>query len=270
MYVQDLGIIKYNDAWAVQERAYGEVLAGGEEKIFLVEHPAVITLGRRAGLEPHVLATPQRLGEMGVEVVHSDRGGEVTFHGPGQLVVYPIIRLSDHGLSVSGYVHALEEAIIAALGDFGIAAKKDCAGIGVWVSLAPSSGIPREGGGGGSSESAVANHTPTLALPRSTGGGDQISAIAKICAIGVRIRRGVSLHGLALNVDTDLNFFNLIVPCGMADRPTTSVRRLLADAAPAMTAVKAAVVLRLTERLDGTLKLESNANATAETPRAPR
>src|SRR5580658_10501460 len=128
MHVQDLGTMNYNNAWAVQEQAHADILAGGEEKIFLVEHPPVITFGRRPGLEPHVLATPQRLGELGVEVVHSDRGGEVTFHGPGQLVVYPIVRLSDHQLSVSGYVHALEEAVIAALGDLGIAAKKDCAG----------------------------------------------------------------------------------------------------------------------------------------------
>jgi lipoyl(octanoyl) transferase len=268
MQIHDLGTMNYNDAWAVQEQAHAEVLAGGEEKIFLVEHPAVITLGRRPGLEPHVLATPQRLGELGVEVVHSDRGGEVTFHGPGQLVVYPIIRLSDHGLSVSGYVHALEDAIIAVLGDFGIAAKKNCAGIGVWVSLAPSPGMPGEGWGGGDSKTATEEATLTLALSGNTGRGDQ--TLAKICAIGVRIRRGVSLHGLALNVDTDLNFFNLIVPCGMADRPTTSVRKLLSDKAPAMTAVKAAVVLRLTERLGGNLNSESNAKATAEPPRTPR
>jgi lipoyl(octanoyl) transferase len=204
--------MKYSDAWALQERAHEEVLAGGEERILLVEHPAVITLGRRPGLEPHVLADAERLGKLGVEVVHSDRGGEVTFHGPGQLVVYPIVRLSEHGLSVSGYVHALEEAIIAALGDFGIAAKKDCAGIGVWI--------------------------------------DNGGELAKICAIGVRIRRGVSLHGVALNVDTDLSFFNLIVPCGMPDKPATSMRKLLGDATPAMLAVKAAVVHRLKSRLD--------------------
>jgi lipoyl(octanoyl) transferase len=247
--------MNYNDAWAVQEQAHEQVLAGGEERILLVEHPPVITLGRRPGLEPHVLATPRRLGELGVEVVHSDRGGEVTFHGPGQLVVYPIIRLSDHGLSVSGYVHALEDAVIAALGDFGIAAKKDCAGVGVWVSLTPSSGTPafgseaqaRRGEGWGEGDSNSDGEPLTLTLSPSTGRGDQ--AVAKICAIGVRIRRGASLHGLALNVDTDLNFFNLIVPCGMADRPATSVRKLLGDASPAMTAVKAAVVLRLTERL---------------------
>jgi lipoyl(octanoyl) transferase len=230
MLVQDLGIMKYNDAWAVQEQAHADVLAGGEERILLVEHPAVITLGRRAGLEPHVLATAQRLGEMGVEVVQSDRGGEVTFHGPGQLVVYPIVRLSEHGLSVSGYVHALEEAVISALADFGIVANKDCAAIGVWT--------------------------------------DDGGKLAKICAIGVRIRRGVSLHGLALNVDTDLSFFDLIVPCGMPDRPATSLRTILGEAAPAMTAMKAAVVLRLTERLGGSLNSESK--ATAESPRTPR
>ncbi len=247
MLVQDLGTMNYNDAWAVQEQAHADVLAGGEEKILLVEHPAVITLGRRAGLAPHVLATEQQLADRGVEVVQSDRGGEVTFHGPGQLVIYPIVRLSEHGLSVSGYVHALEEAVIAALGDFGIAGKKDCAGIGVWVSLSPSSGNPGEGGGGGDSKTTTEESTLTLALSPGTGRGDQ--TLAKICAIGVRIRRGVSLHGLALNVDTDLSYFNLIVPCGMPDRPATSVRKILGDAAPVMTAVKAAVVLRLTERL---------------------
>jgi lipoyl(octanoyl) transferase len=213
MRIQDLGTMKYGDAWAVQEQAHADVLAGGEERILLVEHPAVITLGRRPGLEPHVLADAERLGKLGVEVVHSDRGGEVTFHGPGQLVVYPIVRLSDHRLSVSGYVHALEEAIIAALADFGIAAKKDCAGIGVWI--------------------------------------DNGGKPAKICAIGVRIRRGVSLHGVALNVETDLSFFDLIVPCGMPDKPATSMRKILGERTPTMAAVKAAVVHRLSERLAG-------------------
>src|SRR5205809_5179921 len=100
--VNDLGVMSYRDAWAVQEQAHAEVLAGGEERILFVEHPPVITFGRRAEVmgQKNLLASADALAQMGVEVVQSDRGGDVTFHGPGQLVVYPIIRLNDHRLSV--------------------------------------------------------------------------------------------------------------------------------------------------------------------------
>src|SRR5205823_9119691 len=102
----------------------------------LVEHPPVITYGRRPGVEANVIASPQVLAQRGVEVVQSDRGGNVTFHGPGQLVAYPIVRLSDHELSVGCYVRRLEEIIIATLADLGVSAWRDPAAIGVWVNAA--------------------------------------------------------------------------------------------------------------------------------------
>src|SRR3954462_7248760 len=106
MLGQDLGTIGYRDAWAEQERVHAEVVGGGEERVLLVEHPPVITFGRRPGVERNVVASQELLDARGVETVPSDRGGDVTFHGPGQLVVYPIIPLNDHRLSVGGYVRA--------------------------------------------------------------------------------------------------------------------------------------------------------------------
>jgi lipoyl(octanoyl) transferase len=133
----------------------------------------------------------------------------VTFHGPGQVVAYPIVRLNDHRLSVGAFVRRLEETVIATLKDFGIPAQKDPCAIGVWV-------------------------------PRADG------QLAKISALGVRIRRGVSMHGVALNVMTDLRYFDLIVPCGLADRAVTSVEQVLGGAAPDIEDVKAAVARNFT------------------------
>src|SRR4051812_18951910 len=219
MLVTDLGTLAYRDAWRLQEAAHEEVVAGGPERILLVEHPPVITLGRRAdrgeagggGVVQHLVASPEYLQQLGVELVQSDRGGDITFHGPGQVVAYPIVRLNDHGLSVGGYVRSLERAVIATLTDFGIAARLDESAVGVWVD------------------------------------DDATGTPAKICAIGVRIRRGVSLHGLALNVTTDLNYFNLIVPCGLAGRPVTSVRKLFGESAPTTQRVRETLAPRLVE-----------------------
>src|SRR3954468_24742830 len=190
MQVVDLGTMPYRDAWALQEAAHSEVLAGGEERVLLVEHPPVITFGRRPGIERNLIATDEQLGAAGVEVVQSDRGGDITFHGPGQIVAYPIVRLNDPALSVGGDLRRLEEAAIAALRELGVAAQKDACAIGVWV-------------------------------PDASG------RLVKICALGVRIRRGVSIHGIALNVETNLDYFKLIVPCGLTDRSVTSLRRVL-------------------------------------------
>src|SRR5687768_15331766 len=183
MRVEDLGTMPYRDAWAAQESAHADVLAGGEERILLVEHPPVITFGRRGPDARNVIASHEQLATMGVEVVQSDRGGDITFHGPGQIVAYPIVRLIDHKLSVGGYVHGLEKAVIGTLAAFGIGACADPTAVGVWTSH---------------------NGQP-----------------GKVCAIGVRVKRGVTLHGLALNVTTDLSYFNLIVPCGLVGRGVT-------------------------------------------------
>src|SRR5688572_27608888 len=200
----------YRDAWAAQDRAHAEVVAGGEEQLLLVEHPAVITVGRRPNVGRNLVASEDQLKQLGVDVVHTDRGGDITFHGPGQVVAYPIVRLNDHRLSVGGYVRTLERAVIETLGDLAIAARKDDCAVGVWVD-----------------------------------DGTGTNTVAKVCAIGVRIRRGVSLHGLALNVKTDLDYFNLIIPCGLHCRPVTSVRRILGDAAPDLDTVKRILARRL-------------------------
>ena len=211
MRVRDLGSMRYRDAWAIQERVHADVVAGAPEQLLLVEHPPVITLGRRPGLAKNILAAADELEKAGVEVVESDRGGDVTFHGPGQLVAYPIVRLNDHKLSVGGYVRTLQEVVIATLNDLGVPSQTDPDAIGVWAC--------------GSDAAAC--------------------ELAKICAIGVRIRRGVSMHGIALNVTTDLNYFNLIVPCGLSGRAVTSLRRVMGDATPPMAAVKSALVRRM-------------------------
>jgi lipoate-protein ligase B len=207
MISRDLGRLPYRDAWAIQEQAHEAVVAGGGEQLLLVEHPPVITFGRRPGGDKNLLVGKERLAALNVELVESDRGGDVTFHGPGQIVAYPIVRLIDHHLSVGAYVRRLEDIVIAALGEFGVSGQKDESAIGVWV---------EEGG-----------------------------ALAKICALGVRIRQGVSLHGIALNVETDLSYFNLIVPCGLAARGVTSMRRLLQDRTPTLQAVRETLTLRM-------------------------
>lgn len=210
MIVTDLGVMPYRQAWEAQRRAHEEVLAGGPERLFTVEHTPVITLGRRASAARHLLADEKHLAAAGVELVQSDRGGDITFHGPGQLVVYPIVRLADHGLSVGGYVRRLLDTVITILGEFGIQGRTDPSAIGVWVD------------------------TPSP---------------AKICALGVRIRRGVSLHGVALNVTTDLRYFGLIVPCGLP-RPVTSMQQLLAERTPPMEEVKAVAVAAFCRTLE--------------------
>lgn len=212
MIAEDLGLLGYREAWALQEQRHAQVADGAEERVLLVEHPPVITTGRRAGQMKNILQPVGLLQQAGVEIVESDRGGDVTFHGPGQLVAYPIVRLNDHGLSVGGYVHRLEAIVIELLESWGVKAQKDVCAVGVWVPDGPQ--------------------------------------LAKICAIGVRIRKGVSMHGLALNVSTDLTHFQRIVPCGLAGRPVTSLNKLLGGRAPSMDEVKR----RLAERLTAAFK----------------
>ncbi len=204
MQIIDLGTLDYQSAWAVQEAAHAEVVGGASERIFLVEHPPVITYGRRPDGAKHILAAADQLERMNIKVVQSDRGGDATLHAPGQLVAYPIINLARHRLSVGGYVHRLEDAVIDALATFEVHGIKDPSAPGVWID--------------------------------QTGG-----SLSKICALGVRIRRGVTLHGLALNVINDLALFDLIVPCGLAGRGVTSLKKLLGNDCPTLETVKAAL-----------------------------
>jgi lipoyl(octanoyl) transferase len=213
MIVEDLGTMDYEAAWRHQEQVHAEVAQGGAERLLLVEHPPVITLGRRVGVIRHLIASEEDLGRIGVALVQSDRGGDITFHGPGQLVAYPILRLIDHHLSVGGYVRMLQECVIALLKEFDLEARLDAEAVGVWA-------------------------------PNAKG------ELAKICAIGVRIRRGVTMHGLALNVTTDLDYFNLIVPCGLSGRPVTSMQTLMAERTPSMQVVKQRLEVALRELLE--------------------
>jgi lipoyl(octanoyl) transferase len=212
MIVRDLGLMPYRVAWAEQERVHAAVVDGAEEQLLLVEHPPVVTLGRRPEIIRNLIATAQQLAGRGVELVESDRGGDVTFHGPGQLVVYPIVRLIDHKLSVGGYVHRLEDAVITATNRLGIATHRDACAVGVWL-----------------------NRPGQLA--------------AKIAAIGVRVRKGATLHGLALNVSTDLSYFDLIVPCGLKNRTVTSVEKELGGPVE-MERVKSLVVEAIADAID--------------------
>jgi lipoyl(octanoyl) transferase len=212
MNIKNLGLLDYRSAWAAQEKAHAAILAGGPPQILFVEHPPVITFGRRDGGERHLLASDEQLKKLGVEIVKSDRGGDITFHGPGQLVAYPILRLNDFSLSVGAYVHRLEDAVIATLAELNIPARKNPAAVGVWV--------------------------------------DDGGQPAKICAIGVRVSRGVTLHGLALNAATDLGYFDLIVPCGLAGKPITSVQKLLGERTPPMSEIRNRLAAHLVVALE--------------------
>lgn len=181
MRVRDLGRLGYRPAWDAQLVCWEEVRAGGPDTLLVVEHHPVLTLG--AGFhDENLLLSLAEYEARGIEVVRTDRGGDVTYHGPGQLVVYPIVNLERQGKDVHAYLRRLEEAVIAALGSgFGLAARRFPPHTGVWL-------------------------------------GDE-----KVCAIGVKVRRWVTMHGLALNCDLDLAPFGLIVPCGIEGYGVTSL-----------------------------------------------
>lgn len=182
--IRDLGRAGYRAAWDVQldlvrARKVGEVC----DQLIFVEHPPTITLGRNAD-GSHVLAAPVRLRDLGIAVEETDRGGDVTYHGPGQVVAYPILDLREWRRDVGAYMRALEEVVILTLLDFGVRSRRVQGWTGVWV-------------------------------------GE-----AKIAALGVHLSRWVTSHGLAMNVNTDLDHFRLIVPCGLP-KPVTSLERVL-------------------------------------------
>jgi lipoyl(octanoyl) transferase len=195
--------VEYEEAWAFQldlavQRATGEI----PDTLLLLEHPPVFTTGKR-NAEANLRLPPETLG---APLIVSDRGGDITFHGPGQLIAYPIVDLRAAGLGVVTYVRSLEEVVIRTLHDYGIESSLECGLTGVWI-------------------------------------GNE-----KIAAIGVRVSRPggagaawVTTHGLALNVDVDLAWFERIVPCGIANRGVTSMQRLLGEApAPAQVAKRLA------------------------------
>jgi lipoyl(octanoyl) transferase len=186
--VRWLGRIPYREAWALQHELVHRRATGAiADTLLLLEHPAVLTLGRHAD-ESHVLASPGELAARGIECVRVERGGEVTYHGPGQLVAYPIMALSRRGLLLRPFVRALESAMIATCASLGVITARRDGHPGCWCD--PDGPGPR-----------------------------------KIGALGVRVERGVTYHGIALNVDPDLRDFELIDPCGMPGVESTSIAR---------------------------------------------
>jgi lipoyl(octanoyl) transferase len=200
----DLGLIAYAKASELQKRVVAARKARAIEDVLLFcEHPHVITLGR-SGKRANLLASENVLRQKGVEYFETTRGGDITYHGPGQIVGYPILNLGAIRRDVVWYVRSLEEAMIRATAELGINSIRVPGKTGIWVD-------PEEGT---STQSSLSVQT-------------REAAAEKLAAIGVHISRWVTSHGFAYNVATDLRYFELIVPCGIADRKATSLEKLL-------------------------------------------
>jgi lipoyl(octanoyl) transferase len=198
IHVVQLGRVPYAQGLELQDRLVAERKAGTiGDTLLLLEHPPVITLGRNAK-HHNVVASPEDLARRGVELFECNRGGDVTYHGPGQLVGYPIFNIlqMEPRLGAVDFVRRLEEVLIRTCADFGISTHRVKGMTGVWTD--PQS-------------------------TRTTADDQGPTTESKIAALGIHISRGVTSHGFALNVNTDLSHFELIVPCGIADKPVTSV-----------------------------------------------
>ena len=215
--IVDWNEIPYPDAWKRQTECFDLLVKAKQEgkdyvnRIILCEHPHVYTLGR-SGKERNMLLGEEQLRRLGASYFHIDRGGDITFHGPGQLVVYPILDLERIGIGLRDYIDALEEAVIRTVAQYGITTGRIPGASGVWIE--PESRRPR-----------------------------------KICAIGVRSSRYVTMHGFALNVTTDLGWFSRINPCGFTDRGVASILSETGRKVP-MEEVKKLVVKFLSEKLN--------------------
>ena len=204
---RDLGTMDYKECWDLQQSLFDASVA---RTILLVEHPPVYTLGK-SGHAENLLVAREALEAMGARFFHIDRGGDITFHGPGQLVCYPILDLERIGIGLREYIDTLEEAVIRTVAEYGIAAGRIAGASGVWID-------------------------PEGRRPR------------KICAIGVRSSRFITMHGFALNVSTDLEWFTRINPCGFTDRGVTSIASET-GLRPSMQEVKRTVVRKLAAAL---------------------
>lgn len=196
----DLGLVEYTKAWDFQTELFQSILAVKntnrdrpesdqritENHLLLCEHPPVVTLGK-SGDPKNLLASTEQLAGYGASYVNTNRGGDITFHGPGQLVVYPVIDLENFFTDINRYMRGLEEAVIRTLHTYQIEGSRVPGLTGVWIQ---DSRAPR-----------------------------------KICAMGVKTSRWVTMHGLALNVNVDLRYFELIVPCGIQDKEVTSMKK---------------------------------------------
>jgi len=185
-----LGLIGYRDAYQLQKKLLQERLDGQiSDTLLLLEHPPTITVGKSGKLE-NILASQVKLAREGVSLVFTDRGGDVTFHGPGQLVGYPVMDLKERNRNSRRYLHNLEETLIRTLADFNIESHRDKGHPGVWV------------------------------------GDDELAAI------GLRLKQWITMHGFALNINTDLSLFSLINPCGFTNRKATSMASILGKEVP--------------------------------------
>lgn len=220
LVLEDLGRLDYATALEHQRKRHREVLEARTEDVpkgflLLLEHvPPVLTVSRRPGAKEHVLADNQRLETLGIQQVQTDRGGDVTYHGPGQLVVYPILDLNLLRLRIHGYIRLLEQAAIDTCAQCGVAAVRDPEATGVWV------GRTENDGG------------------------------RKIGAIGVRVSRWVTMHGLSLNVAPNLGHYDVIVPCGLHGRGVTSLEEELSGTCPSMDEVKVVLESRFRALMD--------------------
>lgn len=209
--VRRLGLVPYAEALELQRRLVDDRKADRiPDTLLLLQHPHVVTIGVKKDGRSHILASPERLLSLGVEVFDTGRGGDVTYHGPGQLVGYPIVDLNPDRRDVHRYVRDLEEVMIRVCADYGLDAERIKGLSGTWI------------------------------------GGE------KIGAIGVRISRWISSHGFAFNVTTDVEFFKLIVPCGIADRGVTSLSARIGEQ-PSMADVEDRIVGRFCEVFGRTL-----------------
>jgi lipoyl(octanoyl) transferase len=213
--VVNLGLIGWAEANALQERVVAARKTGTMgDTVLLCEHPHTITLGRNGNAQ-NLLAAENVLRQKGVELHHTNRGGDITYHGPGQLVGYPILNLAAIRRDIGWYMRMLEEAMIRASAEFGVTAVREAGKTGIWVAAS------------------------TAVAPE------------KLAALGVHLSRWVTSHGFAYNVSTDLRYFGLIVPCGLAERQATSLEKLLNK-----TIAIAAVANPLTKHLGAVLNLE--------------
>jgi lipoyl(octanoyl) transferase len=215
--VVDLGTMSYGAALSLQRATAAARISGAlpDDVLMLVEHPPVVTLGR--GTKPgHLVASEAQLRARGVELFEVERGGDVTFHGPGQLVGYPVIDLKRHRQDLHWYLRQVEESIIQAMASYGLPGLRNKGFTGVWTSGVSNGDGPGTGDG--------------------TGLGTGVR-LRKVASIGVHARDWVTWHGFALNVSTDLTYFDLIVPCGISDVTMTTMERELGSAFPGNDAI---------------------------------
>ena len=202
-YGINMGTAEYTEVLNLQRTLVETVSRGScSGVVLMVEHPPVFTLGQRGGME-NLLVSPAFLDSAGIPVIQVERGGNITYHGPGQLVVYPVIDLKKAGISVAGYVEALEEVMIRTVADWNIAANRNPLGRGVWAGN------------------------------------------AKLGSIGIRVRRTVAFHGMALNVSISMTPFEWINPCGIEGIRMTSMVQETTNKEISMTAVRRAVVMHI-------------------------